>query len=413
MLGWEFPPFFAGGVGIVCYELTKALCEFQDIEISYVMPYGPQEKFINDNFKIKSANSKSIKENINFSIKNIPSTIYAYDGEDSYNNRIKTLIKTRSLIGVDKSIKEIYGSNLIEEVFLYANRIVNLCVNDDFDVIHAHDWTTFPAAIMLGEITGKPVIIHTHITELDKTGGSNGNSIVMEIEKEGFLKADKIIAVSNLTKNRIVNDYGIDPSKIIVVHNGGISDSNSSRKEIKIEDKKDKVVLFAGRITMQKGPEYFIRAAAKVLEYEPNTKFVVAGSGDMLDKIIELTHELKIAKSFKFLGRFSREEAELLFSNSDIFVMPSISEPFGIVPLEAIAKGTPVIISKQSGISEVLENSFKVNFWDIEDIANKILSLLRYKELHNHLSSKSYEEFNNFSWDIPAKKIIEIYKNLI
>ncbi len=421
MLGFEFPPFFAGGVGIVCYELTKALSKFKDIKIDYVMPYGPEEKIFSNNFKILSANSKklevktSIETNLN--IKKIPGTFYAYDGEYSYTKRMLEFSNKKILKNLfssnEKSISEVYGGNLIEEVFLYALRVESLCSEDNFGIIHAHDWTTFPAAILLKKITGKPIIVHAHITEFDKSGGLSANQQVFEIEREGFMESDVIIAVSNFTKEKIVNHYGINPHKIIVVHNGGISDHETTCKNIINFKNKEKIVLFAGRITMQKGPEFFIRAAKKVLEYEPKTKFIIAGEGDMLPKIKKLTKDLGISDCVDFHGFFSRDEAEFLFKTVDIFVMPSVSEPFGIVPLEAISKGTPVIISKQSGISEVLKNSLKVDFWDTDELANKIIALLRYEPLHKEISRKGYEEFTKFDWKKPAKKIVEIYNSLI
>jgi len=413
MLGFEFPPFFAGGVGIVCYELMKALGKFDELKVDYIMPYGPDEKVLSDKFKIRSANSKKLSSMENINIKKVEGAFYAYDGEHSYSQRMEDLKRYQKLFSKDKSIAQIYGENLIEEVFLYAQRVKELCKNDDFEIIHAHDWTTFPAAILLKQITGKPVVVHAHITEFDKTGGTGINTRVYDIERQGFLGADLIIAVSNFTKEKIVKNYGIDPQKIKVVHNGGISDHDCYCKKIENFDTKEKIVLFAGRITLQKGPEYFIQAAKKVLEYEKNVKFIVAGTGDLLPRIIGLAAELGISDKVDFKGFYNRDEAEILFRSADVFVMPSVSEPFGIVPLEAISKGTPVIISKQSGISEVLEHSLKVDFWDIDELANKIIALLRYKELHMEISEKGFNEFKNFDWEKPANKIVDIYKSLI
>ncbi|MFW5704573.1 MAG: glycosyltransferase family 4 protein [Nanoarchaeota archaeon] len=410
MLGFEFPPFFAGGVGIACYEISKSLAKRNDVEIEYIMPYGPDEKQIHHNFKILSANSKKLK---NLTVTPVPTMIAAYDSEESYMKRFLKFLSSKNLFSNTDNIKKIYGENLIEEIYMYAQRVAALCKDKDFDVIHAHDWTTIPAALLLKELTGKPVILHVHITELDKTGGQGGHHKVFEIEKEGFNKADILIAVSNFTKNRLVYNYGVDPNKIRIIHNGGISDLSKNLNPEERLKKEDKIVLYAGRVTLQKGVEYFVRAAKKVLEVMPETKFLIAGGGDKLPEMIELVAELGIGKNVLFTGgAYTREEAKYYFSIADIFVMPSVSEPFGIVPLEAVANGTPTIISKQSGISEVLAHTFKVDFWDTEEMAHKICSLLTYPALHSHMRESAFNEFHKFSWDKPANEFVKLYHEI-
>jgi len=411
MLGWEFPPFFAGGVGIVCYELTKKLSEYQDLEIEYVMAYGPERKTFTKNFNLTAANKPIKKSNI--SITKINTTLYNYDSSFEYSKRFAKILESQSNSERFKSIKQIYGENLLQEVELYAQRILAHYEDEEFDVIHAHDWTTVPAAILLKEKTGKPFIFHVHITELDKTGGTGGCSNVFEIEKLGFENADKIVCVSNFTKNRLIFDYGINPEKIIVIHNGGISDLEPAMDQGSHILPNSKMILFAGRMTLQKGPEYFLKAAQKVLEYEPNTIFVMIGNGDMLSQMIELAVNLGIGRSVFFHGTYSREEANEFFNRADVFVMPSVSEPFGIVPIEAIVKGTPTIISKQSGISEVLTNVFKIDFWDTDEIAHRILALLRYPNLHSHMKNLAFDEIAKFDWDKPAREIRDVYQSLI
>ncbi len=411
MLGWEFPPFFAGGVGMVCSELAKALSEYNDLQITYAMPYfESEEKQIYGNFKVVNANVKT-KVDDRLEFVTIPSLVYAYDTMESYSKRYEKLIRGSDLFGKNKSIKEIYGKNLLEEVYLYAQRVKNLFQNEKFDVIHAHDWTTIPAALLLREVLGIPIILHVHITELDKNGGMAGHSEIMNIEREGFEKADKLIAISNFIKNRLVYNYGINENKIVLIHNGGNSDLLPNLIDKSKGD--EKIVLFAGRVTLQKGVEYFVKAAQIAIKTNPNLKFIVAGSGDQLPKMIELSASLELGEKILFYGFYNREEAEKLFSIADIFVMPSVSEPFGIVPLEAVAKGTPCIISKQSGISEVLHNCFKVDFWDTEEIAHKILALAKYEVLHTQIRTLAYKNYHNFSWKKPAEKIIELYQNTI
>jgi len=424
MLGWEFPPFFAGGVGMVCYEIAKELStHFREVSTEYVMPYGPDKKFFSENFEIESANFKKLDvdkiDKTNFNITKINSFLYSYDGQNDYEKRYKKNLELEvkkyllKLSSKDKSVKELYGKNLLEEVYLYATRVLEKFKNTNFDVIHAHDWTTIPAALYLKKVTGKPVILHVHITEYDKSGGLVGDDRVMNIEKMGFEGADVLVAVSNFTKRRLIESYGVDSSKIRVIHNGGISELTPTLNKNLTINKGEKIVLFTGRITLQKGVEYFIKAAQKVLKYNKNVKFIVAGAGDMLSDMIELASNLGILDKIYFHGFYNREEANRLFSMADVFVMPSVSEPFGIVPLEAIAKGTPVIISKQSGVSEVIKNCFKVDFWDIDEMVDNILSLLNYKPLNDHMRRLAHNEYIDLSWKEPVSKMVDIYKELI
>jgi len=411
MLGWEFPPYFAGGVGIVCSELTKTLAMFDGMEITYVMPYGPKESDEINGAKVLFANKFGAKKSVD--VRTVNSTLYCYDSPLDYAKRYKKILETEGCNVPNKAIKQIYGENLLEEVYLYSDRVAALCFDMDFDIIHAHDWTTIPAALKLKELTGKPLILHVHITELDKTGDNGGHTDIMRIEREGFQGADVLIPVSHFTKRKIIEHYGADPNKIEVIHNGGSSDLKATIECLKNRKSSEKLVLFAGRITLQKGCEYFIKAAKRVLELEPNTKFVVAGPGDQLPSMIELAASLGIGRNVLFLGAYSREEADQLFGTADMFVMPSVSEPFGIVALEAVAKGTPIIISKQSGASEVLHNSFKVDFWDTEEMAHQIISLLRYPHLKSHMRKEAFKDYSDFKWEVPAKKLIKVYKKLI
>jgi glycosyltransferase involved in cell wall biosynthesis len=411
MLGWEFPPFFAGGVGIVCQELAKELSKYPNIQVNYVMPYFKEKEFqYLNNFKVLNASIEKIK---NLKIFKVNSAIKVYDSEISYLERIKKYEEELELQGKLKSVKEIYGKDILNEVYLYSQRLIEVSKKIDFDIIHAHDWTTVPAAIVLKKLTGNPFIFHVHITEFDKTGDNGGWEEIIKIEKEGLKYADKIISVSNFTKKKLVEKYGADPNKIEVIHNGGVSDLKLEKKKNNFFKDNSKIVLFAGRITLQKGPEYFLKAAKKVLEVEKDVKFVMAGSGDMLSRMIELSAELGISKNVLFFGQYSRQDADKLFSMADVFVMPSVSEPFGIVPLEAISKGVPTIISKQSGISEVLSNVFKVDYWDIEKMADRIVAILRYDSLSNHMKELSSFEFENLTWEKPVRKIINLYLNIL
>ena len=407
MLSWELPPSFAGGVGMVCAEICKELSNYDDIEIQYAMPYGPK----NTSKFSSNCNVQGVQfEEINFSniyITKIPTLLGCYQTPHEYEVTYEEFLN--SSVGEFKTSKEIYGENILQEVELYARRIVKKFQNQHFDVIHAHDWTTIRAAIELKKKTGIPIIFHVHITEFDKTGNQGGHPEIMKIEKEGFEQADIIVAVSNYVKHQLISKYNVNPQKIRVVYNAKISDLVKSKSKNQLFENK-KTVLFMGRMTLQKGPEYFLRAAKKVLEYRDDVIFVIAGGGDMLQRVIELSYELGINNNVYFHGgAYTRVEAERYYSSSDVFVMPSVSEPFGVVPYEAIVKGTPTIISKQSGISEVLKHAFKVDFWDTDEIAHKILALLEYEPLHNYLSNNAFEEVDSHTWDKSVREIVSLY----
>lgn len=415
MLGWEFPPFFAGGVGMVCYELTKAFSKRNDIQVTYVMPYGPKDLYSR---YVRLLAADNLIPNSKIQIKKISSMLGAYMSPEEYIQQLKQLEFKQlgmkegdSILGKDNTFK-LYGANLLQEVYRFAEKVRLLAIEEDFDIIHAHDWTTFPAAIALKEMTGKPLVVHIHITEFNKSGGAGVNQQVYDIERIGMQKADGVIAISHLIKNICIEKYGINPEKISVIHNANI-EMNEGLVHISDLKKFNKIVLFAGRITLQKGPDYFVEAAKKVCEYRDDVKFIMAGSGDMLNRMIDYVAKLGIADKFIFHGFYTREDAERLFSMADVFVMPSVSEPFGVVPLEAMMKNTPTIVSKQSGVSEVLNHTLKVDFWDTDEMANKILALLNYSPLHTELTNKGYQEAKSLTWDVPAQKCIELYHRLM
>jgi len=404
MLGWEFPPYFAGGVGIVCYELTRSLAK-QGVGVTYLMPSGPNDvhaEYVNllvaDNFIADSR----------VRIARVPSLMTPYGGLDDYQRHYQNLL-TQTKGGA----KALYGKDLLAEMERFAQKAVLLIEEQgaDFDVIHAHDWTTFPAAIALKKLTGKPLIVHVHITEFDKTGGDHADPHVYSIEKAGMDNADVVITVSNLLKNRCVHQYFIPPEKIRVVYNAVSETPQLPPQTFQIK-KQDKIVLFLGRVTLQKGPDYFLAAAKRVCEVDPNVKFIMAGTGDMLQRMIERAADLGIANKIIFPGFVNREQGDELYRMADVFVMPSVSEPFGIVPLEAIRQGTPVIISKQSGVSEVLQSALKVDFWDVDDLANKIIAALSYATLHRELKHHGSAEVQRFNWENTASTVRGLYREV-
>ena len=390
MFGWEFPPFSSGGLGTACYGLTRSLSS-KGIKITFVVPYS---------FDADNADFVKLISAGNIKIRKIASALHPYMGSQEYK---KSLGK--------KSGPRIYGSTLFDEVYRYTLAAEKIAEEEDFDIIHCHDWMTFGAGIKAKAKKNKPLILHVHATELDRTGGHQVNQYVYDLEREGMHKADKLIAVSNLTKNKIITNYGLLSEKIIVVHNA-VDLSQSFHKENFEIKKTDKVVLFLGRITLQKGPDYFIYAAKRVLEHNKNVKFIIAGSGDMEPFVIEKAAELGIADKVLFAGFLNQNDVERAYKMADIYVMPSVSEPFGIAALEAMKNKAPVIVSKQSGVCEVINHCLKVDFWDINEMSNKILALLKYDSLHETLKDNAYFEVKKFSWDIPAQKCVEVYNEL-
>lgn len=302
---------------------------------------------------------------------------------------------------------EHYHGDLFSEVARYTAKVIAIAEHRDFDLIHAHDWMTYPAAIALKEVTGLPMVLHVHSLEFDRSGGG-GNYQIEQIERAGLEAADTVIAVSYYTRSLIQSRYGIPFEKISVVHNGVYAKEvvSSYRNE---GGWSSKIVLFLGRVTFQKGPDYFVEAAAKVIPHIPDVLFVMAGSGDMLPRMMNRVNELGIGANFLFTGFLKGQDVERMYSMASLYVMPSVSEPFGISPLEAISFNTPVIISKQSGVSEVLTHALKVDFWDVDQMANLIVSVLKYPELSIDIVSLAKEEIRRLRWDAAAAKTVEIY----
>ena len=390
MFGWEFPPFNSGGLGTACFGLARALSR-EKTQIVFVLPRM---------LDIEVSFAKIV-----FADKALPA------GGDAL---LSGYINPGEYSSLQEESRGFYGTTLLDEVAHYASKAGIIALAEDPDVIHAHDWLSFPAGLEARRATGRPLVLHVHATEFDRTGGQGVNQDVYDIEKQSMNEADAVITVSSFTKDKIIQNYGINPDKITVVHNG-IDESDYQSlpprlEEIKREGKQ-KLVLFAGRITIQKGPEYFVRAAKKVLDYYPNVLFIVAGSGDMQQQMMEEAASLGVGDRMIFTGFLRDDDLDSLYQAADLYVMPSVSEPFGIAPLEAIVNGTPVIISKQSGVSEVLSNALKVDFWDVDELANKILGVLQNESLEATLREESQKEVKSLSWKAAARKVLGVYKN--
>ncbi len=391
MFGWELPPKNSGGLGVACFNLAKALG--RSAKILFVLPKVLEVK--KENFDILFANT-------NIKVKTVNSSLFSYATCRQYSKNILKI-----------NLNGFYGSTLFEEVARYGKLAKKIAEEEKFDIIHAHDWLSFLAGIEAKRISKKPLVVHVHATEFDRTGGQGVNPVVYQIEKRGMEEADKVIAVSNLTKKIIVEKYNIDENKVKVVYNAHEEKEIKKHKKLLKDVFLKPIVIFVGRITIQKGPDYFLEAAKKCLEYDKNIMFVMAGSGDMQNQIMQKAAFLGIADNFLFSGFLRGEDLERLYQSADLFVMPSLSEPFGLTVLEAIQNGTPVLISKQTGVGENLVHCLKTDFWDTEDMAAKILSVIKYKELRNCLLENSKKDLKKFSWLKAAGQCLDIYKKLL
>jgi glycogen(starch) synthase len=389
MFGWELPPFNSGGLGVASLGLSKALVG-QGVEVTFVLP---KKIDVASNFmKIIFADEHPQEH--------VAQLLNGYITSKKYSQMAK-------IYG--------WGGSLMDEVLFYGELARRIAKEQTFDVIHAHDWLCFPAGIEAKKVSGKPLVVHVHATEFDRSG-EKINQAIFEIEKMGMEAADKIIAVSQFTKNIIISRYGINPDKVVVVWNG-IETGNfreTAHPDIvqMVRQMNCKMVLFVGRVTMQKGPDYFVDAAWRVLQFNPNVVFVMAGSGDMENQIIRHAVDLGISDRVLFTGFLRGPELDAVYKGADLFVMPSVSEPFGITALESVTHGTPVLLSKQSGVSEALHNALTVDFWDTEEMANKMLSVLGYDSLHECLSCEAMREIPKINWDAAASKCFELYKSL-
>lgn len=422
MFGWEFPPHITGGLGTASYGLTKGLVK-HDLDIIFVVPkaYGDEDqraaRIVNASDIPVNYQSKEIQEFYNkLTYLEVGSSIMPYIDPiefEKLHEEEGMLLKEKShlILGEKYNFSGKYGKNLMEEVARYALVGASIAQKYDFDIIHAHDWLTYAAGIAAKEISGKPLVVHMHATEYDRSGEGRVNTNVFELEQTGMQEADLVIPVSNLTRNTVISKYGIDPAKVITVHNAIEPVDQPDMKVNKVV--KEKVVTFLGRLTFQKGPEYFVEAAKKILEKDRNVRFVMAGNGDMMNQLIRRVAELKIADRFHFTGFLKGEEVDKMFLLSDVFVMPSVSEPFGLVPLEAMRSNVPVVISKQSGVAEVLKNALKVDFWDVDGLADAIYGLLHYKSLSDTFIKEGREEVENLKWEHAAKKIKVLYQELL
>ncbi len=425
MFGWEFPPHIAGGLGTACYGIVKGLA-YNGVETLFVMPSASGDEdqsvatIINaSDVPVTFSEDLSVSDFLDkVQFVHIGTNMLPYLDPQDFRDVVEAERKRQSSdfrihYGQKYKFSGKYGSNLLEEVARYAmvGGTIALQHKDEFDLIHAHDWLTYSAGIAAKRLTGKPLIVHVHATSFDRSSDQNIDTRVYDIEKRGMEAADRVITVSDLTRNIVITKYGIDPAKVVTVHNAV---DFSGRDNVEVErGVKDKVVTFLGRITFQKGPEYFIEAAAKVLKRTSHVRFVMAGSGDMMNRSIRHVARLGISDRFHFTGFLRGADVQKMFALSDVYVMPSVSEPFGISPLEAMRTGVPSVISKQSGAAEVLKYAFKVDFWDVDAMADQIYGLLEYPALRDFAARMGYDEVNALKWNNATAKMKKIYESVL
>jgi len=423
MFGWEFPPHIAGGLGTACYGLTRGLAG-RGVDVKFVVPkaYGDEDqryaRILNAS-EVEAMYGADLGEDFwrQLTMIHIDSNLVPYIAPEEFVRESSRWEKDRTVAWRDVwreryDFSGKYGANLMEEVARYALVAAQVArdLEGQFDVIHAHDWLTYYAGIAAKAVSGKPLVVHIHATEYDRVGDNFGGP-VYHIEKRGMDAADRVIAVSNLTRRIVIEKYGIAPNKVVTVHNAvDFKATDTAAVERGVDDK---IVTFLGRITYQKGPDYFVEAAAKVLKRMPGVRFVMAGSGDMMNHVIRRVARLGIADRFHFTGFLKGGEVQRMFALSDVYIMPSVSEPFGISPLEAMRSNVPVIISKQSGVAEVLKYAVKIDYWDVDAMADAIHGLVAYPALGRMFRERGAEEVDSLKWDNAAAKVADVYRSMI
>jgi glycosyltransferase involved in cell wall biosynthesis len=442
MLGWEFPPHISGGLGTACYGLTKGLSRL-GAEVLFALPrpvasaLPSHVKFVAPSRSLSASDALAAAESLaNVKIRPIDARLYPYAASSAqlvpvgegrawalgsgpalasatalqYSGQGSPLSAGAAHAAPIRAVPDDpYGRGLFFEVSRYVDSVCCVAAEEAFDLVHAHDWMTFPAAAAVARQSGKPLVVHVHSTEFDRSG-EGVNPQVYEIERAGMHAAHKVIAVSRRTKRICTERYGVPEEKVCVVYNAVEHDGWADPEPIASDDK---VVLFLGRITMQKGPEYFVAAARRVLEKVPEAKFIMAGAGDKMNATVELAAHMGIGHRVLFTGFLAKADVARAFRRAAVYVMPSVSEPFGITPLEALASDVPVIISKQSGVAEVLRHALKVDFWDIDEMANKIVAVLSRPALRETLRQNGSSEAKKFDWTLSARRCLDVYSSAL
>jgi len=431
MLGWEFPPFISGGLGTACYGLTKALSDL-GTEILFVLPRGGADRRLDRVHVLSAADDRgqpvfwTVQGLEHVRLIPVSAALGPYQTETEYLEQRQDETRTGQVSAEEAHSAapdphrptslglttgpSLYSGDLFGEVNRYARLVAEVARRHEFDVIHAHDWMTYPAGLSVAALTGKPLVVHVHSTEFDRSG-LHVNQRVYDVERAGLHGARNVICVSRLTRGIVTGRYGIPEEKCRVIYNAITVNGEPIPTSVSRIETSDRIVLFLGRITMQKGPEYFLAAAKKVLEVIDDVKFVMAGSGDMIRRMIELAAAMGIGHRVTFTGFLRGADLDRVFEMADLYVMPSVSEPFGLAPLEALQHDVPVLISKQSGVSEVLTHALKVDFWDIHEMANKIVAVLRHPPLQKTLREHGAFEVRKFAWTDAGRACMAVYRD--
>lgn len=426
--GWELAPILSGGLGVACAGLGRALVE-AGVELTFVLPKLPRPispegiRVLNardvataDDAAPSSFSESAPADAAPPAVVRFETPLAPYQTTAAYMDAVASSFQSRRsdarepLVGPASSTDaSLYGGDLLAEVRRMAAAAATIAAQTPHDVLHCHDWMTFAAGVAARGVSGKPLVLHVHSTESDRSGGGGGNAAIRRYEAAGLDAADRVVAVSDFTRRRILEQYPhVDAEKIRVVHNG-IERLADGELDLPAVAAGRPVVLFLGRLTAQKGPEWFVRAAALVSRVRPDALFVVAGSGEMLPWMVERVAEAGLASSFLFTGFLSGADIARAYAMADVFVMPSVSEPFGLVPVEAMLRGTPVVVSRQSGVSEVIRHCLKVDFWNSEDLADKIVAVLDHPSLAETLSDAGLREASGMDWTKPARRLLDVF----
>ncbi|MBX7057966.1 MAG: glycosyltransferase family 4 protein [Leptospirales bacterium] len=414
MLGWEYPPEITGGLAIACRGLARALVR-RGHSVDFFLPRYNNTPAFDEGVRVLSPTAEQLsveemvlyREQLQTISEGSLSGAYAQpegSPQTSAEELVRAAIENRS---VGALLQGGYGDHMFQEIFSFALLARLYAAREAYDIIHAHDWMTFPAGEAAAAATGRPLLIHVHATEFDRSG-ENVNSLIYDIERHAAHAAAASAAVSNYTRSILIRRYGAAAERVFAVHNAVESEEEHPLPP-EVRGIKEPTVLFLGRITFQKGPEYFVRAARRVIDQIGGVRFVMVGTGDMYHRMIELAADLGIGRYFHYTGFLNREQVRRVFALSDLYVMPSVSEPFGISPLEAMLQGVPTIVSKQSGVSEIIENCIKVDFWDVDEMARSIIAVLSDSAERNRLREQGKQEAENLSWDLAAERLETIY----
>ncbi len=407
MFGWEFPPYVSGGLGVACEGLVRGLLELST-EISLVLPrrvpsFSPRLRILTAGRSGESRDRAPRARRPRLRIRRVRTLLKPYLTEEVYEEELLAISR-----GAARR-PGLYGPNLHAEVLRYAEEAARIAAREPFDVIHAHDWLTFMAGMRAKRASGKPLVLHVHATEYDRSGHVDGG-FVAGVERAGLAAADRVVAVSAYTAEVLAARYGVPGEKLRVVHNAIDVRAHRPRWTVAADDP---LVLFAGRVTWQKGPDYFVDAAARVAAEMSSVKFAVAGAGDRLRPMMQRVADAGLEDRFLFTGFLPPEDLDRLYARADVYVMPSVSEPFGLTALEALQHGTPAIVSRSAGVSEVVRHVLRVRFGDVEDLASKILSVLLFPPLSQALSARGRAEVERLSWREAAWRCRTIYREVV